>query len=937
MKALQLAVLMFVSILKIQAQISFETIAKEKGQELKDKAREKARQKAQQALEKQQKEFDESNFNYLICFLDNSGSFEADEKGNRLTSSIQNLSDLIEDKEKSTEDKAYTNLKNGEMLLASNKFFLAEKSLRLAKKLYEEDGKKTSLNYSQVLSDLGMLYEMQGRLNKAQPFHEEALALRKSMSNEGMIAVSQNNIAVMQKEKGNFVEAEATMKAVLVKAMERKDRLTQALIHNNLAMTYLDMNKIRDAENQMHSCLSEASTVLKTNTANYIKLQINLANIYRLQKKYINAEQIYTNAIAVKEKKLGNHPDLAHLKKGLAQLYLEMDKSKEAEELLLSASEIYKRKLGENNPATVSANQELGNYYRFTGNISKSLELLEKVAQNKKNIYGSSHPQYTQAMFDLAQTQWQAKKIIEAAISFDQMMSNTISYIREFFGSLNENEKTLYWDRTQIKVSQYLSFWDEREGADSSSKKFINLLIATKGFLLNGSSKARHQILQSGDAALISSYKQWLECKELLNEAYQLSHEQLKEEGINADSLSERCDALERELSQRNSTFKESQTERAITYLDIQKSLLPDEAVVEIVQIRNSNREDHYVSYVIKPATLKRVYLGKATEINEAIAVFREKVINRQDENFAYAKVWKPLSESLKGAKNLYISADGAYHQLSIQGLKDEDGRYLGDKVGLQLLCNSADVIEVKKNNLRGQRPASAVLIGNPKYGQGDMIEQLPGTELEVKKIAKLLLMQKVKATSLIGESATEQKIKELHSPTILHFATHGYFLEDVSEVSSPKVLGVDLEIAKANPLLRSGLLLANCENVFDENFKPSPESGNGVLTAFEAMNLELDKTDLVVLSACQTGLGTVKQGEGVYGLQRAFLVAGAKSIIMSLWNVSDDATMHLMSLFYSNFMKNGNRSQAFTEAIRQVKTKYKEPYYWAAFVMLSR
>ncbi len=160
-----------------------------------------------------------------------------------------------------------------------------------------------------------------------------------------------------------------------------------------------------------------------------------------------------------------------------------------------------------------------------------------------------------------------------------------------------------------------------------------------------------------------------------------------------------------------------------------------------------------------------------------------------------------------------------------------------------------------------------------------------------------------------------------------MHIATHGYFLADLSQIETTKILGVDVAAANENPLLRSGVLLANCENVFDENFHPSPNSENGILTAYEAMSLNLEKT----------GLGSVKQGEGVYGLQRAFLIAGAKSIIMSLWSVSDEATMEIMTLFYTNYAKSGNKQQAFSYAIKQLKIKYKEPFFWSAFVMLSK
>jgi CHAT domain-containing protein len=181
---------------------------------------------------------------------------------------------------------------------------------------------------------------------------------------------------------------------------------------------------------------------------------------------------------------------------------------------------------------------------------------------------------------------------------------------------------------------------------------------------------------------------------------------------------------------------------------------------------------------------------------------------------------------------------------------------------------------------------------------------------------------------------ATEESLKGGHAE-VLHIATHGFFLADLSDVEADKVLGVETSKAKKNPLLRSGLMLANCEKVFDETGEKAT-ANNGIITAYEVMNLSLEKTDLVVMSACETGLGDIKSGEGVYGLQRSFLVAGAKSVIMSLWEVSDDATMELMTAFYKNYAKSGNKQEAFLAAQKQVKLKYKEPFYWGAFVMIG-
>ncbi len=931
--------ILFLFSIHTSAQVDVEGFIKRKT----DKLKEKTREKTTDVWEKQQNEYDASNFNYAISFLDNSGLFEADEKGGTFTSNLLSATKIAKAGEVTKEERAYTNLKNGEILMASNKLNLAEQCFLQAKELYAKAGMDTSENYAQTISNLALVYQAGGRFIKAKPYSEEAITLREKLSNKGKLIVSINNNAVLKKETGFYTEAESDLKKAFEMAKEQNDALAKALICNNLAMAYLDMNKLKDAESQMNTSLTEAATVLKDYYSNYIKLQINLANVYRFEKKYDESEKLYLKAIEIKERKLGAHPDLAHLKSGLAQLYMEMGgRNSKVEQLLLSAVDIYKRKLGNNNPATVSTQQELANFYRFNGNPGKALELMLKVVEQKKVMYGETHPNYTQALEDLALAQWQNNKITEAKDNYETVIGNTLNYINTFFSSLNDNEKTLYWEKTNNRLQRFYSFAFVNSSADTSlSKQLYNTLINTKGFLLSNSSKIRNIIAASDDKSLKLAYKHWLETKENLNQAYQLSKEELEKEKVNIDSLKNRVNELERELSQKSSLFKESNTAQTVTYESIQKQLKQGEAAIEIVELNEYKNgftaNGNYLALLLTATELKLIDLGNVKAINEAIGAFREKTIDQKPENEAYAITWKLLDEQLNSINKIYLSLDGAYHQLSINALKDVNGKYLVDKYSLQFTGNTKDLLDVKQTESASKKPTTAFLIGNPKYGSNGVIDQLPGTEIEVKNITKLLTTYKVKATALFGASATEAKVKDINSPSILHIATHGYFLADLSQVETSKVLGVDVSAAKENPLLRSGVLLANCENVFDENFHPSPNSENGILTAYEAMSLNLDKTDLVVLSACETGLGSVKQGEGVYGLQRAFLIAGAKSIIMSLWSVSDAATMELMTLFYNNYAKSGNKQQAFSDAIKQLKVKYKEPFYWSAFVMLSK
>jgi len=272
-------------LLSLQGFSQLGGFMKDKANEAKDKAKSKVREKTTESWEKKQQEYDASNFNYAISFLDNSGVFEADEKGGTFSSNLLSGAKFANSEEKSIEDRAYTNLKNGEILMASNKFNMAENSFKLAKGLYETDGKKTTDNYALTLSNLGLLYQSRGRYTKAKSYNEEAIRLRESSSNKGMLIVSINNNAVLKKETGFYTEAESDFKKALELAKAQNDQLAKALIYNNLAMTYLDMNKLKDAESTMNTSIAEAASVLKDNSSNFIKLQINLANIYRFQKK----------------------------------------------------------------------------------------------------------------------------------------------------------------------------------------------------------------------------------------------------------------------------------------------------------------------------------------------------------------------------------------------------------------------------------------------------------------------------------------------------------------------------------------------------------------------------------------------------------------------------------------------------------------------------
>jgi CHAT domain-containing protein len=229
-------------------------------------------------------------------------------------------------------------------------------------------------------------------------------------------------------------------------------------------------------------------------------------------------------------------------------------------------------------------------------------------------------------------------------------------------------------------------------------------------------------------------------------------------------------------------------------------------------------------------------------------------------------------------------------------------------------------------------------MFGNPEFYSSasakEIIAPLPGTEAEVAQVQFMLKQKGWNTREFIEGTASEEKVKELNNPKIFHIATHGLYKPTTEFTLNEEIQGNEALLTQ-NPLMRTGLLLKGAGDLLSKtNYNYNMDAG--ILTAYEAMSLNLDQTDLVVLSACETGLGDIEQGEGVYGLQRAFLVAGAKVLIMSMFKVDDDATQKLMLSFYQKWLNSGNMRQSFVDAKKELRNQYPEPIYWGAFMMIG-
>jgi CHAT domain-containing protein len=555
-----------------------------------------------------------------------------------------------------------------------------------------------------------------------------------------------------------------------------------------------------------------------------------------------------------------------------------------------------------------------------------------------------------------------------------------LNQIDAFFPAMSEKEKAKFYQLIAPKFEQFNSYVLIRYNENPTLLgKMYDYQLATKALLLNSTNKVKERILSSNDFILIEKFKKWNTQKELLAKAANMTNDERKQLNVNLTELAEITNELEKELNASSELFKNANDTRRVRWSDVQKQLKNDEAAIELIRFVKFRfdqggvytQDSIFYAGLIVTNTNKNnpdiVILKNGTELEKQyLKYYRNSIKSKSEDEFSYNQYWLRIKKGLNNnIKKIYLSPDGVYNLINLNTLKNiQTKTYLLDELDIRIVTNTKTLLATQTSNKNIEN--KIVLIGSPDFAfnakniaskykgvsseqaafieraASGMLSPLPGTRIEVEKIAGMLTVNNWQTQIFTEVNASEESIKKVVNPRILHIATHGFFEEDVSRDKNKKKETLSED---ENPLLKSGIMLAGASLTL---IKRKNESANldlnvasgtedGILTAYEAMNLSLDKTDLVVLSACETGLGEVKNGEGVYGLQRAFNVAGAKTLIFSLWTVNDAATQQLMTTFYSEMLKPGNtKRQSFKNAQLELRKTFPEPYYWGAFVMVG-
>ncbi len=694
----------------------------------------------------------------------------------------------------------------------------------------------------------------------------------------------------------------------------------------------------------------------------------NLAVLYHDTGAYEKAAPLFERVVTIIEKALGaSHPDTAMALTNLGGLYQASGAHAKAEAMHQRALAIREKALGPDHPDTAATLINLALVYYYTRSYAKAESLNERALTIFEKSLGPDHPQTAGALINLA-TVYQAvganaksESLMERAQRIEE--SNTVRFLL----SGSEARKRAYLNMRLGSVYHTVSLSIGSPTAQTTVLGLLNVL-QFKGRVLDVMSDSVMRLRRSvapEDRSLLDQLSAVAQQLSLL--AYSGPGDASQYRG-RLTALTQEQERLQVELSKRSAVFRQAVV--PITLEGVRQALPEDTGLVEWFRYEpfEPTKETsaawgapRYMAFVLhRGGSPVAIDLGLAQPIETLIAELRDALRDPTAATYRELaadlceKVFKPLQDHVTNSKRLLLSPDAALNLVPFAVLVDDKGDYLAQRFELTYLTSGRDLLRMSSVSAA---KGSAVVLADPAFDErsdkGPTVERplsparsadldasglvftsLAGTAAEANALRSLLKLGA--GNVLTGARATEASVRDLHGPRILHLATHGFFLADRRAAVPHKelIVGSDTQVLRAdeNPLLRSGLALAGANN------RRSAAADDGILTAVEAAQLDLLGTQLVVLSACETGLGQLQTGEGVYGLRRALVLAGAQTQVASLWKVPDAATQELMVAYYERLLKGEGRAGALRAAQQAMmeNPSRRHPYYWAAFIPIG-
>jgi len=903
------------------------------------------KQKLKEKTSEKAASYDTLSFNYSIAFLDKTASFRNRQDGEDMVKFADKY--MLDGGNKTEREQLRELYDAANFSYALGNYFLTEVYLQSALVASYEVDTISNPIFLKSLGLLGVIYNNMGRFSKAKAYNLRALNGWEGYQGKKSVGylAEMSNLAVIKMNEGDFLAAEDLMNNFENRLLQLKEEqpLPYAIFINNKAILNQYMGRSAEALKYMSDCIKLSEEKLSESNTTYLQFLTNQAILKQENGKLEEAEKDYLKILTLQSSasKLSkkSEANLAHTKTNIAALYVQKGDYELAEKYLKEAYELYKENSGVSDLETAKAQSDLGNLYRYLDKGPEALNLLQESLAIKESSLSDVHPKVIQNKEDIAVYYWQAGEIENAAAYFRTVMQASIEFIKTYFPALSESEKTKYWESLKPRFFKFYNFATQHyKQQPDLLDDLIAYRLATKGILLTASTSLQREIYNSDDEQLVALYNEWTDLKQQLANVYALSENEISEQQINVDSLEQQTRQREKVLSSKSDAFTKAFEKRNVKVDKIKQQLKSGEVLVEVIQFpafEKTLTDKSIYTYIILDNSSNApevIYNSEGSELEGRYYAYYNNVIKQKfKDDYSYEKFFSPFANSAIGKRKLIISPDGIYNQLNLNTLKAPDGKYLIEKYDIRYIGHPNDLLPKAATAAGSGR--TAFLLGNPSYGSSG-IQQLPGTKKELAVIGQYLKGE-LNVQNFTEEEASEYNLKQTKSPKVLHLASHGFFLEDNNLKNN--LMGIQIQYIQQNPLLRSGLLLSGAATSEATGSSQSfNQADNGVFTAYEAINLNLSNTEMVVLSACETGKGDLKAGEGVYGLQRAFIIAGAQSIVMSLWKVDDLATQQLMANFYKNRRNNTDVATSFRNAQLALMQQYEDPYYWGAFILFS-
>jgi CHAT domain-containing protein/Tfp pilus assembly protein PilF len=822
---------------------------------------------------------------------------------------------------------------------------------------------------AQVSQRAERLYR-EGRYDEAIRIAESVVARseRTSGKESAETAMALNNLGLLLFKRGDYIEAEAKYKRaleILGRVLGPNDP-NVALTLDNLGLLYVERGDLSRAEQLLIQALTIFFRTLGEENHHTGVAANNLGWIYALKREFRDAETFYLQALKTFEKSDGKEaPAVADVLDNLAMLYDEHGFAEAGWPLAERALELFHKTYGPEHLEVATALGNLGLRYVRGGDPARAEPLLRRALTIREKFLGASHPEVGTLLQILAMTHAELGRRGEALAASSRVQEIRERYLTLMLTTGSEEQKRLYAQTLLDETDSVISLHVQTAPGDKLALDLaLSVVLRRKGRVLDAMIGQYGALRRSEDPRDLNLRRQLSAARARLSALIQRAAD------TDPAQYRESVASLEAEISRLEADAGGSVANAgvltpAVTPVRVQESIPADAALVEFVSYVPSfplrrkppsqpPKGAHYVAYVLKHAGAPQwVELGKAAPIDADIKRLRaalrspERADVTQLARSVDEALMRPVRPLIGDRRRVFISPDGVLNLLPFCALLDERGRYLVEDYAFSYLSSGRDLLR-----LRAASPSrgSPVVIADPRFDAplpdeelksqatagaqgvrvGDHFSRLADTAEEARIIGSVLEGAKV----LTGGFATESALKQVGGPSILHVATHGFFRPhqpSVPAAAAPAAGDASPSPASRydSPLLRSGLALAGANQLRGGGDE------DGILTALEASGLDLWGTKLVVLSACETGLGEVLEGEGVYGLRRALALAGAESQVMTLWKVNGDTTRDLMTRYYRRLKAGEGRS----DALRQVQLTLLgmegrcHPYFWAGFI----